>query len=134
MKNQKLVIKINKPVHEVFSFLLNPNNTPLWIDSFIKEETNETPVKVGTIYKNLNKQSFSSNKSGEWNEYKVISLDQDKQFEFLKSDNNYHVRYSFKDLGSNTTELEYYEWVENGELEDPFTQEILEKLKTVLEA
>ena len=85
MKEKKLVVRIKKPVHEVFTFLLNPENTPLWIDSFIKEEINEAPVKVGTIYRNLNKD-------GQWNEYEVISLEEDKQFEFLKSDHNYHVR------------------------------------------
>jgi len=41
MKNKKIVIQINKPIDEVFSFTLNPKNTPLWVDSVVFEETNE---------------------------------------------------------------------------------------------
>lgn len=126
MKDNKLIIQINKPVSEVFGFLLNPKNTPLWIDSIVKEESDEWPVKAGSKYRNQNRNSV-------WSEYKVLSLDPNKSFEFVKSDNNYHVRYTFKNLGNNKTKLEYYEWVEKGEVDEPFTQDILEKLQSVLE-
>ena len=49
MKNNRLVVKINKPSSEVFAFYIDPENTPLWVDSIIAEQTNEWPIKIGTV-------------------------------------------------------------------------------------
>jgi len=127
MKSCKLIIQINKPVSKVFQFTLDPKNTPLWIDSIVKEEVNEAPTKVGTIYRNLNKKSV-------WSEYLVTKYEKDKTFEFVSSDKNYHVKYTLTPLKNYCCELEYFEWVEKGELENPFNIQILEKLKLVLES
>ena len=126
MKDNKLTIKIKKPLAKTFAFPLDPKNTPLWIDSIVEEKTNEWPVKVGSIYRNKNKK-------GRWSEYALVALEKNKMFELVSKDKNYHVRYTCKPINDNTTELEYYEWVERGALEKPFTIDILEKLKFVIE-
>ena len=126
MKENRLSIQIHRPVEEVFDFLLNPANTPRWIESFEIEETNEWPVRPGTIYRN-------KKKTGQWSEYVLSVLEPGKMFEMVMNDHNYHVRYTFTELGNGITEVEYYEWVERGDLEDPFTPDTLEKLKSVIE-
>lgn len=126
MKDHKLTIEISRPIKEVFDYTLNPKNTSKWI-SFISEEvTDEWPPKVGTKYKNRGEGK-------PWSEYTLTELEENSMFTLSKSDNNYNVRYSFKPLDKNRTELEYYEWVESGELDDPFTMEILNELKRALE-
>ena len=126
MQETLLTIQINRPVSDVFAFTTDPQNTPLWVDSIVHEETNEWPVKHGTIYKNRNK-------TGEWSEYEVTSFELNKLFVFSLKGGSYHVRYTFTPLSDNSCELEYYEWVDDGELSDPFTMDIMAKLKQILE-
>jgi len=127
MKGNKLEIRINRPVSEVFKFLLDPKNTPLWVDSFVKEEVNEVPTKLGTVYRN-------QDKSGRWSEYSITDYEENEMFEFTAKDGNYSVRYTFHPVDDNTTELEYVEWVRKGKPEKPFTIEVLQKLKSILES
>ena len=126
MKQNKLKIKIQKPVQDVFKFTINPKNTSKWIDGIVTEEASEWPIKISTIYRNKNKQ-------GQWSEYKVVALKKDKIFELESKDRKYHVRYTYRPINNNETELEYFEWVDNTELEDPFNMDTVTKLKLIIE-
>jgi len=126
MKTNKLKVQINKPPKEVFDFVTNPVNTPKWIDFIDREETDEWPPKLGTIYKN-------QDRDGEWRELEMTEFKQDKMFVMTNRATGYQVRYSLTPIGSKSTELEYYEWQDGGKLDDPFTLEPLQQLKLVLE-
>lgn len=119
-------MQIIKPVSEVFAYTINPKNSPNWIEPVVVEQTNEWPVKIGSIYKN-------QNTNGEWTEYVVTALVQDKLFELLSADGVLHVRYSYKPIADYKSEMEYFEWSEEGDIKEPFKQEYLNKLKRLVE-
>ena len=126
MEQNQLVIIIKKPIQEVFEFTTNPKNTPLWIPSIEEEIAEEYPPKIGTIYKNRRADS-------NWNEYTVVEFEPNKSFTLTEKDDNYSVRYIYRKIDDNTTELTYFELVKDGELEQPFTQEIFNGLKQIME-
>lgn len=125
-KKNRLTITIQRSVQDVFSFLIDPSKSPLWVDGFVEEKTSEWPVREGTVYRNLNQ-------NGVWNEFMVTAIELNKLFILRAMDGNYHVRYTLKPLSDGKTELEYYEWTIRGILDQPFSQTSLEKLKNILE-
>ena len=131
MKEIKLTVTINRPAHEVFDFTINPDNTPKWVDGVVREQTNESPTKLGTIYKN---QSLDGN----WSEFEITAFEDGYMFEMTKKDDNHHVKYTFKQLDNDQCELEYYVWVDSGDVNERFAKDklkdILQKLKAVIEA
>lgn len=126
MKENKVNITINKPVEDVFEFTTNPKNTHLWIFSIQEEVSDEFPPKVGTQYKNRGKNS-------DWNFYRVVEYEPSKIFTLSDLNGNYHVRYTYKKLTETKTEMEYFEWMKDGELTNPFTKDILNKLRSFIE-
>lgn len=126
MRNNKLTIHIQKPIAEVFEFTTNPENTPRWIDSITKEESSGTEIEVGTKYTNWSED-------GDENTYFVSEYKKDEVFQLDFSGGGYKVRYTYRLISGTETELEYLEWNESGELEDPFKQETMEKLKRIME-
>ncbi|MBU3896342.1 MAG: SRPBCC family protein [Nanoarchaeota archaeon] len=126
MKENRVSIEINCSASKIFKFTINPANTHLWIDSIVREETNESPTKIGTEYKNLNKQ-------GKWAAYTIVQFEPNKMFELKKKNSFYHVRYIFEPVSDHKTKFTYFEWVEKGELEEPFSLTVLEKLREIVE-
>ncbi|MFH0978414.1 MAG: hypothetical protein V1837_03875 [Candidatus Woesearchaeota archaeon] len=126
MNENKIVIVINKSIKEVFEFTTNPKNTHLWIPQIKEELSDKYPPEIHTIYKNRGS-------SGKWNYYTVIEFDKDKIFTLKSSDYNYFVRYTYEKLSETKTEMEYFEWVKEGKIKNPFTQEILQGLKEIME-
>jgi len=127
MQENKIIIIINKPIEEVFEFTTNPKNTHLWIPSIAEEVAEEYPPQIGTQYKNRGNNS-------DWDFYKVVEFQKDKIFILSDLENNYHVKYAYRKFNYNQTEMEYFEWMEDGELSNPFTDDIIQKLKSVMES
>ena len=126
MKENNLTIQINKPLHDVFLFCITPPNSTKWIPGVIHEETNEWPVKVGTVY-------LLSNNKNETSRVIVSQIINEEMVEWVSEDKNYHCKYTFKSFEQNITELQYNECVDKGDINRPFSIEILDKLKEVLE-
>lgn len=126
MKENNLTVTINKPISIVFQFCITPPNSTKWIPGVVKEETSTFPITNGTIY-------FLTNVKGKISKVKVINIVENKYVEWISEDINYHCSYSLKEVDKNTTELLYREWEDNGEIDGPFTQEVLNKLKQAIE-
>ncbi len=125
MQENKITIIINKPIEDVFEFTTNPKNTHLWVPSIVEEGADEYPPQIGTKYKNRGNDS-------DWDFYKVVEFQNNKIFTLSDLENNYHVKYTYRKINDNQTEMEYFEWMENGELSNPFTEDIIQKLKSVM--
>ena len=126
MKENKISIIINKPVKEVFEYTTNPINTHKWFDSIAVEESSEYPPILGSEYR-------SHGGDGNWEKYTVSDIQPYEIFELSCEDNIYHVRYTYKYLDENKTEVEYFEWVDDGELENIAEIDVLNKLKGLME-
>ncbi len=125
MRENKITVVIDKPIDKVFEFTTNPQNTHLWIPSISVEVADEYPPKINTRYKNRGE-------SDNWDEYKVVDIKKNEVFILSDLDENYFVKYTYRKLDDNKTEMEYFEWMTNGELSKPFTESILGNLKKII--
>jgi len=125
MRENKITVVIDKPIDKVFEFTINPQNTHLWIPSISVEVADEYPPKINTRYKNRGE-------SDNWDEYKVVDIKKNEVFILSDLDENYFVKYTYRKLDDNKTEMEYFEWMTNGELSKPFTESILGNLKKII--
>lgn len=127
MTENRIKILIKKPIEIVFEFTINPKNTSEWISHIAEEITSEYPIKVGTIYKN---HAIGSDIR---DSYTVIEYEESKIFHLYDENSGYHVCYIYNSISDNQTELEYFEWMNNWDLQSPFDHIHLEKLKEILE-
>jgi len=125
MKENKITVIIDKSIDKVFEFTINPQNTHLWIPSISVEVSDEYPPKINTRYKNRGE-------GDDWDEYKVVDIKKNEVFILSDLDENYFVKYTYRKLDDNKTEMEYFEWMTNGELSKPFTESILGNLKKII--
>jgi len=126
MNSNKLTIRINKPVSEVFDFTINPQNTPRWIAFIVEEIIDGNEIKLGTRYTNKDKE-------GKINLYEVTKFENDKVFELQSVPPCYTVKYTYTPISDTEAELEYFEWMESDELSSPFPMSAMKKLKEVME-
>ena len=125
-KENRLTIQINENIEKVFKYSLESDNVPKFITSVRKEFPSDRPVKLGTHLRNVWVGSTV------WDTYEVIEFLPPKTFTLKKLNSDYYVKYTCTE-NENWTEFEYYEWSENGYLEDPMDQEALERLKQLIE-
>lgn len=127
MEQNKVSIFIGRPIDEVFSYSLESNNVPKWIEGIRVEIPSERPVRQGTILRNT---GFDEN--ARWNEYEVIEINPPTTFTLRLLGSDYYCKYSFKEVAGGT-KFEYLEWSESG-LSDRFQMEPLKRLKALIES
>ena len=127
MQENKLTIVIDRHIQTVFEYTTNPSNTHVWIDFIAEEIAEQYPPMIWTLYKNHSVDSEI------WDIYRVKKFISDKIFTLTDNEKNYHVQYTYHAIDNQKTELEYYEWMEDWILSNPFSYRHLERLKELLE-
>lgn len=77
MARTEASIVINRPVEEVFSYLMDVNNWPEWTGFPELEQTSEGPVGVGTTFRGV---SEFLGRSGEWTS-EVTAYEPNRKFQ-----------------------------------------------------
>jgi len=126
MKKNKLSIIINKDIPTIFNFVITPPNSTKWIPGVVVEKTSHWPIKIGTIY-------YLTDRNGGVSEVIVEKFIKNKIVGWKSKDGRYHCEYRFKKIDNSKTKFIYNEWVDEGEIDGPFTIKTLNILKSILE-
>jgi len=127
MKKNKITVIIDKPIDEVFEFTTNPQNTHLWAPFISEEVSSEYPPKIGTIYR-------SCRENGNWSEMKVMEFKKNEEFILSDLDEKLFVKYTYRNLDDNKTEVKYSDWMVDKNFKSPITKDVLGSLKKVMES
>ena len=131
MNSNTVEININCPVEKVFDFTTNPENTPKWIKSVVKEWIVEDEISVGTIFKQIVRDEEGQYET----QYIVTAYEKNKLFQLQQVGSDYECAYSYLSTNNGKgTRLIYHEHVGLGNtLEDPLGLEPFEILNKQLE-
>ena len=122
MKTNEIRITIKAPPDEVFEFTIEPKNTHLWIDTVDIQTVDTKQIGLGTKYTNR------------YGVLEVTDYDRNAFFELTDQKTGYRCSYSYRKIDSETTELVYFESMEDGsELIEPMNNRHFKKLQALLE-
>lgn len=89
----KTVIDIRRPISEVFTELVNPDNMPKWIEGFVKiEKVKGKRPRRGSISKQIHKDSKGRMELRE----EILLYERNKKFEVRLSHKNMDTKQSFE--------------------------------------
>lgn len=101
MINFNTGIMIDKPVHDVFTFITNPDNMPKWNSSVVSmEQITPGPVGMGTKFKNVG-EMMGRHIEGEM---QVVAFEPDSKYGFQMNAGpaKVNVVLTFKTVGTGT--------------------------------
>ena len=122
MKTNEIRIEIKAARKKVFEFTVEPKNKTKWMTTIDSEICNTEQISIGSLYTNNN------------GTYEVSDYEKDVFFELTHKETGYICSYSYHKVDENTTELVYFESMDDGsDLTEPMERKHFEKLKELLE-
>ena len=127
MNKNIISIIIKASISNVFTYSINPTNTPKWIKAMKEEKIDIFPVKLGTEYSN-------TNDGINWSNYVCSQFVENQLFELSEVGGEYIVRYDYERVSDLQTKLIYTEWLQDeSNLSNPLLESSLYFLKDAIE-
>ncbi len=131
MQTNTLSVEIFKPVGVVFEATVNPQNTAKWVPFILEEVASEYPPKIGTVYSQRVKEADAGESRSS---IVLIGLIPNQFLGFHSTNGKYACYYYYNQTPAGTL-LTYSEDAGEGEtLVAPFTAEIMQTLKKLIES